>query len=66
MGRWKGATFKEYIREELVCFSKVMPTSMKRKFGFVTIAGGVYSDIVDVTSTVVTLKYNCRQLQRKG
>ena len=58
MGRWKGATFKEYIREELVCFSKVMSTSMKRKFGFVTIAGGVYSDIVDVTSTVVTLIYN--------
>ena len=22
MGRWRSATFKEYIREELACFSK--------------------------------------------
>ena len=58
MGRWKGATFKEYIREELVCFSKGMSTSMKRKLGFVNIPGEVYSDIVDITSTVVTLEYN--------
>ena len=24
MGRWRGATFKEYIREELACFSEGM------------------------------------------
>lgn len=45
MGRWRSATFKEYIREELACFSAGMSTNMKRKFNFVNIAGGVYTDI---------------------
>ena len=58
MGRWKGATFKEYIREELACFSEGMSKSMKRKFGFVNIAGGAYSDIIDVTETVMTMEYD--------
>ena len=56
----KGATFKEYIQEELACFSNDMSTSIKRKFGFVNIAGGVYSDIVEFTSTVLTLEYNAQ------
>jgi hypothetical protein len=30
MGRWKGATFKEYIREELACYSAVMSSRMKK------------------------------------
>jgi len=54
MGRWRSATFKEYIREELACFSQGMSTNMKRKFNFVNIAGGVYTD---VTTTVVALPY---------
>ncbi len=29
MGRWKGTTFKEYIREELACYSAGMSTNMK-------------------------------------
>jgi hypothetical protein len=29
MGRWKGATFKEYIREELACYLAGMTTNMK-------------------------------------
>jgi hypothetical protein len=29
MGRWKGATFKECIREKLACYSAGMSTSMK-------------------------------------
>lgn len=45
MGRWHSATFKEYIREELACFSRGMSRNMKRKFNFVNIAGGVYTDI---------------------
>ena len=45
MGRWRSATFKEYIREELACFSAGMSTNMKQKFNFVNIAGGVYTDI---------------------
>jgi hypothetical protein len=29
MGQWKGATFKEYIREKLVCYSAGMSLNMK-------------------------------------
>ena len=47
MGRWRGATFKEYIREELACFSKGMSTSMKTKFDFVNIAGNAFNTITD-------------------
>ena len=54
MGRWRGATFKEYIREELACFSKGMTRKMKQKFGFVNIAGGVYHDI---TPAVLEMPY---------
>ena len=45
MGRWQGATFKEYIREELACFSMGMSQNMMRQFNFVNIAGGMYHDI---------------------
>ena len=54
MGRWRSATFKEYIREELACFSEGMSTKMKQRFSFVNIAGGVYTD---VTSDVIALPY---------
>ena len=54
MGRWRSATFKEYIREELHSFSDGMSTSMKRKFNFVNIAGGVFHD---VTSYIITQPY---------
>ena len=56
--RWKGPAFKEYIREELACFSKRMSKSTKRKFGVVNIAGGAYSNIVNVTKTVMTMEYD--------
>ena len=55
MGRWRSATFKEYIREELACFSTGMSKSMKRHFQFVNIAGGVYTDVTD---QVIPLPYN--------
>ena len=55
LGRWRSATFKEYIREELACFSAGMSTSMKRKFNFVNIAGGVFQD---VTPDVISQPYN--------
>lgn len=45
MGRWKSATFKEYIREELHCFSNGMSRKMKQTFNFVNIAGGAFHDI---------------------
>jgi hypothetical protein len=47
MGRWRGATFKEYIRKELACFSAGMSTSMKRKMDFVNIAGNAFKTITD-------------------
>ena len=45
MGRWKGATFKEYIREELACYSEGMTKNMKRNFKFVNISGNAYHDV---------------------
>ena len=55
MGRWRGATFKEYISDQLHNFSEGMSKSMSRQFGFVNIAGGAYSDVTD---TVVASTYN--------
>ena len=46
MGRWKGATFKEYIREELACYSEGMTKNMKRNFKFVNISGNAYHDVM--------------------
>ena len=54
MGRWRSATFKEYIREELSCYSAGMSSKMKLKFAFVNIAGGVYTD---VTPTLINTNY---------
>ena len=54
-GWLKSATFIEYIREELACFSKGMPCAMRKTFGFVNIANGACYDITD---TVVCTEYN--------
>ena len=54
MGRWRSATFKEYIREELNIYTTGMSRQMKRRFNFVNIAGGVYHD---VTTTTINSKY---------
>ena len=53
MGRWKGDTFKEYIREELACFSAGMSKSMQQKFNFVNITGSAQDDLLDVTSRLL-------------
>jgi hypothetical protein len=45
MGRWRGATFKEYIREELAVYSTNMSRDMRKQFGFVNIAGNAFHDI---------------------
>jgi hypothetical protein len=55
MGRWKGSTFKEYIREELHVFSKGMSRDMKRLFKFVNISGGVFHD---VTASTIASEYD--------
>ena len=54
---WRGKTFKEYIREELHCFTEGMSTAMKQYFKFVNIAGGAYSELVDATRTTVVSDY---------
>jgi hypothetical protein len=54
MGRWRGATFKEYIREQLACYSEGMTKKMKRNFKFVNVHGNAYHD---VTSTCVLSEY---------
>jgi hypothetical protein len=47
MGRWRGATFKKYVRNELACFSSGMSCDMKTKFGFVNVSDNAFSDITD-------------------
>ena len=47
MGRWHGATFKEYVRNELMCFSTSMSRDIKLKFGFINISTNTFSDIMD-------------------
>ena len=53
MGRWRGDTFKEYIREQIAGYSAGMSKAMRTKFQFVNVVGGVH----DVTNTVVTMDY---------
>ena len=57
MGRWRGETFKEYIREELNCFAEGMSTAMKQEFKFVNITCGAKSELIDVTRTKVISDY---------
>ncbi len=55
MGCWRGATFKEYIREELANYSDGMSKAMKTKFNFMNVAGNSFRDITD---TVLLMEYN--------
>ena len=45
MGRWKGATFKAYIRKELTCYLEGMTKNMTQNFKFVNISGNAYHDV---------------------
>ena len=56
MGRWRGETFKSYIRDGLH-FLVVMSTAMKQDFKFVNISGGSYIKLVDVTKDTVVSDY---------
>jgi hypothetical protein len=55
LGRWRGETFKEYVREQLSNFSEGMSSSMQKTFSFVNVEGGVFHD---VTETLITLPYS--------
>ena len=52
MGRWQGATFKEYVREQLSVFSEGMSSSMRNSYGFINVEGGVFHN---VTNTVMAM-----------
>ncbi len=56
MGQWCGATFKEYIREELACYARGMSRDMKQKFNFVNIAGNAFTKINNESLHVI--KFN--------
>ena len=45
MSRWCGATFKEYIRENLSNFAEGISRAMKKIHGFVNIDAGAYKDV---------------------
>jgi hypothetical protein len=55
MERWKGDTFKEYVREELNCFSDGMAKAMKQCFKFVNVTGHA---LTDITSQIINKKWN--------
>lgn len=56
MGRWRSATFLEYIKESLYDFSVGMSTNMKRTFNFVNVEGGVFRDVTsDIINTAYTV-----------
>ncbi len=56
MGWWRGATFKEYIREELATYSRNMSRDMKHKFDFVNIAGNSFTEIPHSTLHIIKLE----------
>lgn len=47
MGRWRSATFKEYISNQLSTFTDGMSKAMSKKFQFVNIAAGAMVDVTD-------------------
>ena len=55
MGRWRGDTFLEYIRESLADFSMGMSMAMSKSFCFVSLEAGVYND---VTESTIASDYN--------
>ncbi len=55
MGRWRGMTFKEYIREQLACYSEGMTTKIKCNFKFVNVHGNAYHIVM---STCILEDYN--------
>jgi hypothetical protein len=55
MGRWRGETFLEYVREGMAEYTVGMAEQMAKHFSFVSLEGGVYSDVTD---SVVFADYN--------
>ena len=57
MGCWKGATFKEYIRDKLARYVSGMTKAMEQKFNYANIALGVFADVDDITQVTVRREY---------
>jgi hypothetical protein len=55
MGRWRGETFLEYVREGMAEYTVGMAEQMAKQFAFVSLEGGVFSD---VTMSVLEEDYN--------
>jgi hypothetical protein len=55
MGQWRGATFKEYNREELACYARNMSRDMKQKLNFINIAGNAFTEIPHTELHVIEL-----------
>lgn len=56
MGRWRGATFKEYVRENLSNYSEGMSKAMSEVHGFVCLDSAAFTD---VTSLCEQMQYGC-------
>jgi hypothetical protein len=55
MGRWHGATFKQYIQEELACFLEGISRSMNQKLQFANVAGNSFNTFTD---DLISTDYN--------
>ena len=62
MGRWRGQTFKDYVREQIASFSEGMAKNMKRKFNFVNVCAGAHNGLVDIMNTMVMSPYDNPQV----
>ena len=45
LGRWRGQSFKEYIRDELHSFAAGMSRAMQKTFGYVVVSGGAMTEL---------------------
>lgn len=55
MGWWHEVTFREYICNDLACFSNDMSKNIKWQFGFVNVSGGMFHNVTDA---VLASSYN--------
>jgi hypothetical protein len=52
LGRWRGETFKEYIREELATFAEGMSKAMKKCLNYVVVSGGAFHELASDLATM--------------
>jgi hypothetical protein len=52
LGRWRGATFKEYISNELHSFASGMSKAMQKLFGYMVVSGRSVTEMRDDLETL--------------